>query len=189
MGILIGDVADKGAAAAMYMAMVNSLILAGALRSRSPAAVLNEVNQTLLRQAVSLIYVTVFLAVIDPIDHSMRYANAGHNPPIVRSAGGRLVQLKNTGSVLGVFDDLQLGEESITLNSGDAVLLYTDGVTEAFHSSNRDDEYGPERLSASFSAASGQARELLSQIEADFRAFTDDEPLMDDVTLMVLKKG
>ena len=104
-GIVIGDVADKGTAAALYMAMVHSLILSGALRHRSPAAVLMEVNQTILRQCQSSgIFVTVFLAVLDPKKQTLQYANAGHNPPMVRRASGAIESLTKTGSVLGVFE-------------------------------------------------------------------------------------
>lgn len=80
-GMAIGDVADKGTAAALYMAMAHSLILSGALRHRSLATVLMEVNQTIQRQLSSGTFVTVFLAVLDARKQTLRYANAGHNPP------------------------------------------------------------------------------------------------------------
>jgi serine phosphatase RsbU (regulator of sigma subunit) len=185
-GIVIGDVADKGTAAALYMAMVHSLILSGALRQRSPAAVLLEVNKTLIRQASSLIYVTVFLAIFDPKKHTLQYANAGHNPPLVRRGSGTLEELTNTGSVIGVFDDLQLDEATITLGSGDAIVLYTDGVTEARVSRDDDEDYGIDRLTTAITAAPREAGELLAYIEADLNAFTEDAPQLDDVTFLVL---
>lgn len=187
-GMVIGDVADKGTAAALYMAMVHSLILSGALRQRSPAAVLMEVNQTILRQSSSVIFVTVFLAVVDPKKQTLQYANAGHNPPIVRRASGAIESLTKTGSVVGVFDELQLSDTTITLGPGDAVVLYTDGVTEAWHPHPRNEDYGINRLTAAIAAAPRKAGELLAHVEADLNAFTEGAPQQDDVTFLVLTK-
>jgi len=186
--IVIGDVADHGAAAALYMAMVQSLILSGVLRKRSPAAVLKEVNQTLLRQTPSVIFVTVFLAIVDPNEQTIQYANAGHNPPLVRRVSNIIEPLSNTGSVVGVFDDLQLSDKTITLEPGDAVVLYTDGVTEAWQPQQENHEYGLDRLTASLTAAPRKAGELLAHIEADLKAFTAGAPQQDDVTLLVITK-
>jgi serine phosphatase RsbU (regulator of sigma subunit) len=185
-GIMVGDVADKGTAAALYMAMIHSLTLSGAMRHRSPASVLMEVNQTILHQSPSLIYVTAFLAVVDPRTHTLQYANAGHNPPLVRRASGAIESLTKTGSAIGVFEELQLSETTITLGSGDAVVLYTDGVTEAWHP--RDEDYGEDRLIAAIAAAPRKAGELLAHVEADLDAFTESAPQQDDVTILVLTK-
>jgi sigma-B regulation protein RsbU (phosphoserine phosphatase) len=187
-GMVIGDVADKGTAAALYMAMVHSLILSGALRQRSPAAVLREVNQSLIWQAFSLIYVTVFLAVLDPKKQTLQYANAGHNPPLVRRASGIMEKLANTGSVIGVLEDLQLDETTITLGSGDAIVFYTDGVTEAWNLGDLDEDYGEDRLTSAISDGPRQAGELLTHVEADLNAFTEGAPRQDDVTFMVLTR-
>jgi serine phosphatase RsbU (regulator of sigma subunit) len=186
-GMVIGDVADKGTAAALYMAMVHSLILAGALRHRSPAAVLMEVNQTILRQSSSGIFVTVFLAVLDPKNQTFQFANAGHNPPMVRRTSGTLEELPRTGSVVGMLDELQMSEMTITLRPGDAVVLYTDGVTEAWHP-QRNEDYGINRLTAAIAAGPVKAGELLAHIEVDLNAFIEGEPQQDDITFLVLTK-
>ena len=185
-GIMIGDVADKGTAAALYMAMVHSLILSEALRHRSPATVLMEVNQTILRQSSSGVFVTVFLAVVDPKMQTLQYANAGHNPPMVRRASGTMESLTPTGSVVGILKELHLSEATITLGEGDALVLYTDGVTEAWHP--RDEDYGDDRLTAAIAAAPRKAGELLAQVEADLDVFTGGAPQQDDVTILVLTK-
>jgi serine phosphatase RsbU (regulator of sigma subunit) len=185
-GIMIGDVADKGTAAALYMAMIHSLILSGALRHRSPAAVLMEVNQTVLRQSSSGMFCTVFLAVLDPKKQTLQYANAGHNPPIVRRASGTIESLTRTGSVVGVFEEVQLSEATITVGRGDAVVLYTDGVTEA--GNLRGEDYGINRLIVAITAAPCKAGELLARIEVDLNAFTEGAPHQDDVTFLVLTK-
>jgi serine phosphatase RsbU (regulator of sigma subunit) len=187
-GMVIGDVADKGTAAALYMAMVHSLIISGALRNRSPAAVLMEVNQTILRQSSMGIFVTVFLAVLDPKKQTLQYANAGHNPPIVRHTSGTIEPLIRTGAVLGMLEELQLGETTITLVPGDAVVLYTDGVTEARLPRPGNEEYGIDRLNAAIVAAPHKAGELLANLEADFDALTEGVLQQDDVTFLVLTK-
>jgi len=187
-GMVIGDVADKGAAAALYMAMVHSLILSGALRFRSPAAVLSEVNQTILRQSPSGIFVTVFLAVLDPTLHTLQYANAGHNSPIVRRASGIVEELAGTGSVVGIINNFHISDATLTLASGDAVVMYTDGVTEAWHPHPRNDDYGVNRLIAAIIAAPQTAGELLAHVEADLTAFAGNLPQQDDVTWLVLTR-
>jgi serine phosphatase RsbU (regulator of sigma subunit) len=186
-GLVIGDVAGKGTAAALYMAMVHSLILSGALRQRSLATVLKEVNQTILRQFSASTFVSVFLAVVDPLKQTLRYANAGHNPPLVRRAAGTIETLTRTGTVLGLFEDLQMSETTITLEAGDAVVLYTDGVTEAWHP-QRNEEYGVVRLTAALTTAPQTAGELLAYIETDLNAFAENTPQQDDVTFLVLTK-
>ena len=187
-GVVIADVADKGTAAALHMAMVDSLILSGALRHRSPAAVLSEVNQTVLRQWQSSgMFATVFLSVLDLQNQTLQYANAGHNPPMVRRADGAIELLTKTGHALGVFDELQMSETTITLAPGDAVVLYTDGVTEA-HNLQRNEEYGINHLTAAITAAPRKAGEILTHIEADLKTFTKDAPQQDDVTVLVFTK-
>jgi serine phosphatase RsbU (regulator of sigma subunit) len=187
-GVVIGDVADKGTAAALYMAMVRSLILSGASRHHSPLAVLKEVNQAILRQWSSTTFVTVFLAVLDPGKQTLQYVNAGHNPPIVRRASGTMESLTKTGSALGVIEELQLSETTITLGSGDTVVLYTDGVTEAWHPQAQNEDYGVNRLTAAIAAAPRKAGELLAHIEADLESFTEGAPHQDDVTFLVLTR-
>jgi serine phosphatase RsbU (regulator of sigma subunit) len=187
-GMVIGDVADKGTAAALYMAMVHSLILSGALRHRSPATVLKEVNQTILSQSSAVIFVTVFLAVVDTKKQTIKYANAGHNPPMVRRASGAIESLTNTGGAVGVIDELQLSTSKITLGPGDAVVMYTDGVTEAWHPHPRNEDYGINSLTAAIASGPRKAGELLAHIEADFNAFTEGAPRQDDVAFLVLTK-
>jgi serine phosphatase RsbU (regulator of sigma subunit) len=187
-GMVIGDVADKGTAAALYMAMVHSLILSAAIRHQNPAAVLMEVNKTILKQLSSGVFVTVFLAVIDPKNRTLQYANAGHNPPLVRRATGTIERLIRTGTVLGILDELKLNVSTIKLESGDAVILYTDGVTEAWHPQRSNEDYGIKSLTASITNAPREADEILAHVEADLNAFTEEAPQQDDVTFLVLTK-
>jgi len=187
-GMVIGDVADKGTAAALYMAMVHSLILSAAIRHQNPATVLMEVNKTILKQLSSGVFVTVFLAVIDPKNRTLQYANAGHTPPLVRRASGKIEQLIRTGTVLGILDELKLYVNTIKLESGDAVILYTDGVTEAWHPQRSNEDYGIKSLTASITNAPRKANDILAHVEADLKTFIEDAPQQDDITFLVLTK-
>ncbi len=107
---------------------------------------------------------------------------------MVRRASGAIESLTKTGSALGVFDKLKLSGRTITLGPGDAVVMYTDGVTEAWHPHPRNEDYGINRLTAAIAAAPRKAGELLAHVEADLNAFTEGAPRQDDVTLLALTK-
>jgi serine phosphatase RsbU (regulator of sigma subunit) len=186
-GIVIGDVADKGTPAALHMAMVHTLILSGARRHRSPAAVLREAHAAFRRHSSSITFVTVFLAVLDPKSGSLRYTNAGHDPPIVRRADGSLETLVGNGIALGLFDELQLRDETVRLGTGDGLVLFTDGVTEARNQQGLE-QYGLDRLSAAITAAPRKGDALLAHVEADVNAFAAGAAQRDDITLLVLAR-
>lgn len=185
-GIVIGDVADKGTAAVLYMAMARSLILSALMRHGSPAAALTEVNRMMLLQYPTAMFVTVVLAVFDPKEQTLRYANAGHNPPIVRRALGISGLLNPTGAAIGLSADPQLREETIKIGNGDTIVTYTDGVTEARN--RRMEQYGKDRLIAAVRAAPRNAGELLSHVEADLSAFTEGTPQSDDISFLALSR-
>lgn len=185
--IVIGDVADKGTAAALYMAMVQSLVISEALRHTSPARVLRDVSRQIYNQASGAVYVSVFLAVFNPETGEMQYANAGHNPPLLRSRDGRIQALNNTGSVVGVFDDLLLEESRTRLEHGDALVLYTDGLTETWRQQPVYEDYGEERLVSTLEHAPQEARGILQHLVADLEAFSSDEG-QDDLTILVINR-
>ncbi len=121
---------------------------------------------------------------LDPQEQTLRYANAGHNPPIVRRALGNSELLTRTGAAIGSFDELQICEETIKIGDGDAIVMYTDGVTVA---RNRSRElYGDDRLITAIAAAPRKAGELLAQLEADLDAFTRETPQSDDIAFLVI---
>ena len=140
----------------------------------------------ILLQYASVMFATVFLAVLDPKEQTLRYANAGHNPPIVRRAPGTIESLDRTGPAIGLFDELQLGEQTIRLGNGDAIVMYTDGVTEALNP--RMEFYGTGRLIAATAAATRNAGEVLAHVEADLNAFTEGAAQSDDVAFLLLTK-
>ncbi|HZQ08514.1 MAG TPA: SpoIIE family protein phosphatase [Anaerolineae bacterium] len=182
----IGDVADKGAPAALYMAMMLSLVRASAARHAQPATVLKQVNAALLTQTSADLFGSVFYAVLDPATYTLTYANAGHPPPLLRRVSGQTEQLPPTGPVLGVFEDLALDDASISMQPGDALVTYTDGVTEGLNGAG--DEYGSERLTSTIVKAPLTASELLEYLATDLADFVGMAPQQDDITLLVLTR-
>jgi serine phosphatase RsbU (regulator of sigma subunit) len=187
-GIVIADVSDKGAAAAMYMAMTHSLLRASATAHTSPAATLKEVNQRLNAHSSSDMFVTLFYAVLDPETRSFTYANAGQNPPLLRRTTGEIKRLSRTGTSLGVVDELVLSEVRLTLGPGEALVAYTDGLTDALNPLG--EEYGLARLTQIIAGAPQlNAEDLLDHILKDLAAFTQRTTLLDDITLLILVSG
>jgi sigma-B regulation protein RsbU (phosphoserine phosphatase) len=188
LGLVIADVADKGMPAALFMALTRTLMRAAALEEVSPAAALARVNDLLVPDAHQGMFVTAVYAVLSLDTGRLTYANAGHNLPLLlRSGTGELEWLSKGGMALGVLEGVRLEEHAISLEPGDSLVFYTDGVTEAF--SPGGDIYGEERLRATLWAAkSGSAQAVLDAIDASVVAFAGDAPPSDDRTLMVLRR-
>jgi sigma-B regulation protein RsbU (phosphoserine phosphatase) len=132
-------------------------------------------------------FVTLFYAVADPGRRTLTYVNAGHNPPLLfRPDGERPTRLKGTGIILGVMPEAEFGEETIALETGDLLLLYTDGITEAINS--REEQFGEERLIETvMNCRDLPPGEIVDRIRDAVTAFSGDEPQFDDQTLMVLR--
>jgi len=185
-GIVVADVSDKGAAAALYMAMVRSLIRTQAERTPSPAAALALVNRALLAQSSSGMFVTAFSAILDPTDGTFSFTVAGHDPPLVRRASGMVERLPTGGLLLGLFDNVRLTDEMLRLEPGDALVIYTDGLTEA--TNLRGDEYGRARLGDAISTAPAPAPALVHHLLADHAAHTRNTDQGDDITLFIVAR-
>jgi serine phosphatase RsbU (regulator of sigma subunit) len=186
-GLLIADVSDKGAPAALYMAMVHSLIHSAAERASGPAAMLAHVNNALCQREFADMFVTVFCAVLDPAARTLTYSNAGHNPPLIRLNDGTIKALPRGGVALGVLDEARLTEQTLSLAPGTAVAAYTDGVTEALNAGG--EEYGLARLRSALAAAPAEAGPLLDHLRADLADFIGSAPQADDVTLLIVAVG
>ena len=130
IGLVVGDVTDKGVPAAMVMAATRSVLRAAAQRLLEPGAVLRRVNETLCSEIPPNMFVTCLYGVLDPATGLLRYANAGHNLPIVHRAGV-VSELRATGMPLGLMPGMDYDEKEATLAPGSSVLLYSDGLTEA----------------------------------------------------------
>ena len=186
LGLVIADVADKGMPAAMFMTLIRTLIRAAASDNISPAKVLMQVNELLIPDAKHGMFVTVFYAVIELDTGRVVYTNAGHNPPIIkRINSNEMVELTRTSIALGLFEDIEVEQREVTLAPGDWMLLYTDGVTEAFSKNN--EMFGIKRL---YDILLGNpfttSKEMLDAIERSVYKFIEGAELSDDVTLAAI---
>ncbi|UCC86074.1 MAG: GAF domain-containing protein, partial [Anaerolineales bacterium] len=188
LGLVIADVADKGMPAALFMTLTRTLIRATALEDDSPAAVLSRVNELLIPDAQSGMFVTGVYAVLYLGTGRLVYAIAGHPPPLLsRFRTRRVERLDKGGMALGVWEGMFWEERVAHLQPGDQVVFYTDGITEAF--SSEGDIFGEQRLLASAQAArQGSAQAMLDAIDGSLSAFVGDNSASDDVTLMVLRR-
>jgi serine phosphatase RsbU (regulator of sigma subunit) len=186
-GIVVADVSDKGAAAAMYMAMTRSLIRMSAANYVGPAGALKDVNQQLIEHSTSDMFVTVFYAVLDTELQQITYANAGQNPPLVRRSTDVIEKLMPTGAALGLMDEVAMTESSFRLMSSDSLVIYTDGVTDALNSQG--EQYDLARLMEALARAPvSEAALQLAHISSDLALFTGNTPPFDDITFFILLK-
>ena len=132
LGIAVGDVSDKGIPAALFMAMVHSLLRAEAHPGRSPKRVLRSVNRHLMDMNDKEMFVTILFGILNRVTHQFHYARAGHEAPIFFDKQGYIRRMpKANGQLLGVFDEIALDEQTIELSKGSMLLLYSDGIPEA----------------------------------------------------------
>ncbi|KLK88883.1 stage II sporulation protein E [Methanoculleus sediminis] len=185
--LVIADVSGKGVPAALFMALSRTVLRANSLVPRSARDAVGEANMLIAEDAKSGMFVTLFYAVADPANKTITYVNAGHNPPLLfRAGGGRPTGLKGTGIILGVMPEAEYGEETIHLASGDLVLFYTDGVTEAINPG--EEQFGEARLIETVAGSLDRPpAEIVERIRDAVMAFSGDEPQFDDLTLMILR--
>ncbi|OQY87724.1 MAG: hypothetical protein B6D39_12480 [Anaerolineae bacterium UTCFX2] len=193
LGLVIADVADKGMPAALFMTLVRTLVRATVQILESPAAVLARVNDLLVPDAANGMFVTMVYVVLDLSAGELCLANAGHNSPLILHHTGSLDWAKRSSMALGVEPDLSIQEAHWRLEPGDLLVMYTDGVTEAF--SPEDEMFGEERLVEllrQFARGGDRqempsARTVLETIDQEVLDFSGEAVPYDDLTLLVLK--
>ncbi|MGH2702072.1 MAG: ATP-binding SpoIIE family protein phosphatase [Actinomycetota bacterium] len=184
VGIVVGDVTDKGVPAALVMATTHSFLRAEAPRLVSPSAVLERVNELLVDEMPPKMFVTCLYAVLDPQTGVMTFANAGHNLPYVGSEKGT-VELRATGMPLGLMHDMTYEEKRATLQPGDSILLHSDGLAEA-HSPTRE-MFGFPRLMKIVETRVG-GEDLIDECLSELERFVGSEwEQEDDITLVTLQ--
>jgi sigma-B regulation protein RsbU (phosphoserine phosphatase) len=180
----LGDVAGKGPPAALLTAMIQGAFAAQVTSTASPAALIAHINRTLIRRAIQSRFVTVMYGMLAP-DGCLTYCNAGHNPPILISRGA-VRRLETGGLILGLFPHATYEEESIQLEDGDTLVVFSDGVTEAVDTAG--DEFGEQRLLLCIAEhGSSPPSVLLDEILATVRSFSANAAQVDDVTALVLR--
>jgi sigma-B regulation protein RsbU (phosphoserine phosphatase) len=187
LGLVIADVAGKGVPAALVMAETRTLLRGVAPATTGPAQCLGLANNLLAADNDTGMFVTVFLGMLDLATGRLAYANGGHNPALIRHVDGTVTALGlGDGLALAVVEDFPFDEGEVTLAPGDTLVLYTDGVTEAFDL--RNEAFGDQRLRTVVEAGAGQtAAETMAAVFEAVDSFVGDAPPSDDTTVLTLR--
>ncbi|MEO8484198.1 MAG: SpoIIE family protein phosphatase [Acidobacteriota bacterium] len=183
-GFTLGDVAGKGPPAALLSALMQGMFAAAAYAPDGPSTVVAQINRTLYRRGIESRFVTIMLGSVS-VDGRLTYCNGGHNPPFVIGKSG-VRRLETGGPVVGLLEMASFGQDSIQLDRGDVIVIFSDGVSEAMNLES--DEFGDERLLEV--AQAGLHEGVQSQVDriiAAVRAFAKGAPQSDDITVMVLR--
>jgi serine phosphatase RsbU (regulator of sigma subunit) len=183
-GFIVADVCGKGAPAALRMALTHGLIRDRVENEPSPAALLTQVNRALCKQDMDMQFVTSFYGVLDPADASFKYALAGHPPPFLRKASGEVEKLTGHGIALGVSLEAIYEDIHLDLASGDSLVAFTDGVTDANSPANK--LYEMEQLRTAIGSAPAHAVDLLDHLQGALVDWVKEAPNYDDITLLAI---
>ena len=183
-GFALGDVSGKGPPAALLGALTQGSLAAQTAVASGPADALARLNTALVRRAIEGRFVTLFYAQLDP-DGTLTFCNGGHNPPFLVDGRGGVRRLETGGMPMGLFDGLPFAEESVKMEPGDLLVLFSDGVSEALDPDGA--EFEDARILESIAGA--PAREAPAQLEhllSSVKTFTAGAPQNDDVTVLVV---
>ena len=188
LGVVVADVSDKGVPAALFMMSSRTLMRAMSIGSAAPGDVLASVNDLLFEDNDSIMFVTLFYAVYDPEQGTLTYANGGHNPPLLVHSDGSSEELPMTGGIaLGLVPDFEFEEHTVRLTPGDALIMYSDGVTEAMNEDQ--EEFGVHRLVDTFEASPPvDAEGTTGRVFEAVHQFAGDADQSDDITCLVLHR-
>lgn len=204
IGIVVADVCDKGVGAALFMALFRSLIrvLAGSVDSeRAPVysagmqapearitATIGAVNDYIATTHESAsMFATVFFGILDPRTGMLHYINAGHEPPQVTNSGGIKGELRPTGPAVGLFRDVEFKVEKVTLEPGDMLIAFTDGITDALN--QKGERLNKDRFTACLKGAHPSVAALLDDIRSLIDAHMNGSHPYDDITILALQRN
>ena len=188
IGFTIADVSGKGVPAAIFMAVSLTLLKATGLRDVASNVCIQMVNDMLCGESVESMFVTVFYGIYDLKTGEIDFTNAGHNPPYILHADGTVEMLKSECNlVLGAIEGMTFKNESLRLNPGDALVMFTDGVTEA---ENKDHEqFGEARLEAALAELKGaESKQIVDTVNAKVKEFVAGAAQSDDITQLVIRR-
>ncbi|MCU0485118.1 MAG: SpoIIE family protein phosphatase [Anaerolineales bacterium] len=188
LSLLIGDVSDKGLPASLFMALTFSLLQAETERTHDPRQILLNVNRHLVKMNVSGMFVTLLYGILDCQRGSFLYARAGHLPPMVLDADGEVVPITvGMGQTLGVFSEVHLDVNEVTIPPGGLLCLFSDGLNEAVDAQRQ--QFGFERIRQELSAHRNEsARLICKHMWEAVAAHAGAEPNQDDLALLVVKR-
>ncbi len=188
-GVLIGDVADKGIPSAIFMARTHALLTAESLRGGTPGDVLRSVNAYLTRLEEVDLFVTVTYGIFDVRSGVFSYARAGHELPVLVNSSGIVIDLPKKDSLpIGIFPQIPLDEQVITIPPGGTLLLFTDGMCDCRNPLG--EEFGRQRILTNLTSLHGlSAGEVCAGLVKSLLDFRQDAPPDDDVTLVTLHRA
>jgi PAS domain S-box-containing protein len=188
LGLIVGDVTDKGVPAALVMATTRTMLRAAAQRLFSPGEVLRRANDVLVTDIPPNMFITCLYAILEPESGRLVYANAGHDPPYLRRSGGDCEELRATGMPLGLMPGMSYEEKEIVLEAGESVLFYSDGLVEA-HDPERE-MFGFPRLQGLVGTHRSGGSSLIGFLLTELTRFTGEEwEQEDDITLVTLERS
>ena len=188
IALVIGDVCGKGIPAALFMVLSQTIIRSKASQYTSAAECMTEANHLLASYSVESMFVTVFYVIYNTKTGHVTYCNAGHNPPHILRADGTVERLPKTKNVIvGVYDGVKYKEDTLQLEHGDTLVMFTDGVTEARNQAR--EEFGTERLNYMLKGlANTNCRQMVETVKAGLATFVDGAEQHDDITMLVIKR-
>jgi sigma-B regulation protein RsbU (phosphoserine phosphatase) len=184
---MVIDVSDKGAPAALYMALTHGLIRERVENEDSPAVLLAKVNQALYDLDIKTNFVTAFYGILDPDKSILKYAVAGHPPPILRTGSGKVKTLPVKGIALGIVANAMFEEKVLTLASGESLVIFSDGITDAINP--KGESFLIEQLNTVVRSAPANAKLLVKHVQTAVAEWVKEAPTFDDITLLVLSKN
>ena len=186
LAFVMADVSGKGVPAALFMVIAKTLIKNYAQMGQEPGQVFTTVNRLLCDGNDAGLFVTAWIGILDLESGLLKYANAGHNPPLIKKAGGQFEYLRSRpGFVLAGMDTTRYRQSEMVLNPGDRIFLYTDGVTEAANGEQQ--LYGEDRLESLLNRCQADtAEEMLADLKNDIDSFVCEAPQFDDITMLML---
>ena len=185
---VIADVCGKGIPAALFMAVSRTMIRSKGSQCDNAGECLTESNRLLASYSVDCMFLTVFYAIYNTNTGFITYCNAGHNPPHLLRANGTIEELPMARNmIVGAFDNIEYKEDTLQLEHGDTLVMFTDGVTEAMNGAEQ--EFGVERLDRILSGLAGKgSQQIVEAVKAGVSDFVDDAEQSDDITMLVLKR-
>ncbi len=185
--VMLGDVSGKGIGAALVMTSVHAMCRALVRHVHSLERITYVLNEMLLESTQTQSFLTLMIALVDPLKNRVHLLSAGHNPPVLVDGSGIVRMLKDGGGPpVGLFAGLRYSREIIDVEPGSVLVLYTDGVSEAEDANQ--EEFGTDRLSIVISRNSKKSsKEIHGAIRDTLREFVGETPANDDSTMMVLK--
>ena len=188
IALTIADVCGKGIPAALFMAVSRTMIRSKGVQGVNPGECLTESNRLLASYSVDCMFVTVFYAIYNTKTGHVTYCNAGHNPPHLLRANGTTEELpKPKNTIVGAFDGIEYQDDTLQLEHGDTLVMFTDGVTEAMNP--KFEEFGNERLDNILGGLSASScQQIVETVKAGIKDFVEGAEQSDDITILVLKR-